>query len=151
MKSIKVPIYGINPFLGIIKLEWFLTILPTIKKKDLNLFLVYNKELETILEEQGSIRTLIVKKAMVNKLLQNKNIGGISEVDPYTFAVVSKDNIIEELSESLNEIEDVDALVTGTALEGVENILFTFSKLDVAMDILVDNNKTDGKIITKII
>ncbi len=151
MEKLKIPVYGINPFLGVVNLEWFLTLLPKIEKKNLNLFLVHNIKGKDLKKNKGAFINMLVKKQMASVLLKNKNVGMIGSFDTNTFVVLSENNIVEELQNSLNEIEDVRSLIVGTAINEKENTLFAMSRLNTGFEVLASEYNKDNSITAKIV
>lgn len=114
-KDIKdIPICAINPLLGILNIDWFLSLLGNLLNDNFNIFVIHNADYKHIKKRYGILAAKFSKRKMVNRIMKIEGIDLIGDYDGSSIIVVSKKNLTFEFL-NINKEEDFRISIGETA------------------------------------
>ncbi len=146
-------LYMINPFLGVLKFDWFLKIFTSLKEETFNLFVVYNAEYEKIKDNQSKFNADLTIKKMVDLINNVVDISLITVYEDNKIFIQSNVNILEELHNELDDTDDDELvpLMVGTVVTKEKPRLYYIHKLIVGLEVLLQQQEEDLHVNRKIV
>lgn len=118
-EKVKIPAYGVNPFINTLTFEWFYAVLENMKDKEenTNLYLIHNENFKNDKREKGKFLAFLKTKRISEMLSKNKKILFTGLYENNSMFAISNSDIVEDIFSDLSDIDDIDPFVVATAFK----------------------------------